>query len=99
MGADPSRVDLVQNPKEISLLCLGLWQAEEKGLGIALICSSSGWQRVWDKHHPHAGRGTQPSDLLLLMCWRMEPSWRMIPASARTELLHQSKGMKLSSTC
>lgn len=65
-------------------------------LGIALICSSSGLQRVWDKHHPHSGRGTQPSHLLVLMCWRMHPSWRMIPASARTELLHQSKGMKLS---
>lgn len=91
MGAGPSQVDLVAEPR--GNLPIVPWFMASRGeglcLGITLICSSSGWQRVWDKHHPHAGRGTQPSDLLVLMCWRM------IPASARTELLHQSKGMKL----
>lgn len=98
MGADPSRVDLVAEPR--GNLPIVPWFMAGRGaglcLGIALICSSSGLQRVWDKHHPHAGRGTQPSHLLVLVCWRVHPSWRMIPSSARTELLHQSKGMKLS---
>lgn len=43
-------------------------------LGIALICSSFSLQRVWDKHHPHVGRGTQPNDLQVLEWWRMEPT-------------------------